>query len=86
MIGYMRLFSKKKPLIKVHTTKKDSFSGWLKCTHCNDLIHVNELEQNLNCCPKCNYHYRLSARERIISLANTDSFQEMFVNISTIDY
>ena len=48
-------------------------ADWLKCTHCNELIHTNELEQNLNCCPKCNYHYRLSTDDRIKSLSDPDT-------------
>lgn len=81
----MGLFSRSKPKIKIQTTKKDSFSGWLKCTHCNELIHTNELQQNSNCCPKCDYHYRLSADERIKSLVDDDSFQKMFDNLQAID-
>jgi acetyl-CoA carboxylase carboxyl transferase subunit beta len=81
----MRLFSRDKPKIKIQTTKKDGYSGWLKCTHCNELIHTNELEKNSNCCPKCDYHYRLSAEERIASLVDPNSFQEMFINVQPID-
>ncbi len=81
----MGLFSRDKPKIKVQTSKKDGFSGWLKCTHCNELIHTKELEQNTNCCPKCNYHYRLSVDERIKSLTDEDSFQEMFTDLEAVD-
>lgn len=81
----MRLFSRSKPKIKVQTTQKDGFSGWLKCTHCNELIHANELEQNLNCCPKCDYHYRLTVEDRIKSLADADSFKELFTNLKPKD-
>lgn len=81
----MGLFSRDKPKIKIQTTKKDGFSGWLKCTHCNELIHANELEQNSNCCPKCNYHYRLPVEERIKSLSDTDTFQPMFTNLKPVD-
>ncbi len=81
----MRLFSRDKPKIKVQTSKKDGFSGWLKCTHCNELIHTNELEQNLNCCPKCDYHYRLPADERIKQLADLDTFHELFSNLEPVD-
>lgn len=81
----MGLFSRSKPKIKVQTAKKDGFSGWLKCTHCNELIHTNELQQNNNCCPKCDYHYRLSADERIQSLTDADSFQEMFTDLEPVD-
>lgn len=81
----MGLFSRDKPKIKIQTTKKDGFSGWLKCTHCSELIHVNELQQNFNCCPKCDYHYRLSADERLKSLADPDSFQELYGNLLPVD-
>jgi len=81
----MGLFSRKQPKIKIQTTKKDGFSGWLKCTHCNELIHANELEQNRNCCPKCDYHYRLSSEERIKLLADENSFAELFKEIEPVD-
>lgn len=81
----MGLFSAIKPKIKVQTTKKDSFSGWLKCTHCSELIHANELMQNLQCCPKCNYHYRLNAMQRIELLADANSFKEYFTEYTPED-
>lgn len=81
----MGLFSREKPKIKIQTTKKDGFSGWLKCTHCNELIHTNELAQNQNCCPKCDHHYRLSAEERVKSLTDPDSFQERFTDYLPVD-
>ena len=81
----MGLFSRDKPKIKVQTTKKDGFSGWLKCTHCNELIHTNELQQNNNCCPKCDYHYRLPVDERIKQLADADTFKEYFSDLQSVD-
>lgn len=81
----MGLFSRSKPKIKIQTTKKDGFSGWLKCTHCNELIHTKELEQNNNCCPKCDYHYRLSVDERLKSLADEGKFNELFTDLQAVD-
>jgi len=80
----MGLFSSK-PKIKVQTTKKDGFSGWLKCSHCEELIHANELTNNLHCCPKCDYHYRLSARQRIDLLADKDTFEQMYASYRPSD-
>ena len=80
----MGLFSSK-PKIKVQTTKKDGFSGWLKCSHCSELIHANELEKNLHCCPKCTYHYRLSAPQRIDLLTDEGTFKELFTEYKPID-
>ena len=81
----MGLFSRQKPKIKVQTLKKDGFSGWVKCTHCNDMIHANELHQNLHCCPKCNYHYRLTGTQRMHLLADTGTFQELFLEFQPAD-
>lgn len=81
----MFFFSREKPKIKQKSAKKDSFSGWLKCTQCSELIHAQELKENLNCCPKCNYHYRLSARDRISLLADPESFEELFDHIRPCD-
>lgn len=81
----MGLFSRSKPKIKIQTTKKDGYSGWVKCTHCHDMVHANELQQNLHCCPKCDYHYRLSATQRIQLLADEGTFKEMFTEFKSID-
>ena len=81
----MGLFSKSKPKIKIQTTKKDGYSGWIKCTHCHETIHANELQQNMHCCPKCNYHYRLSGLQRIETLVDKDSFVEKFSEFKATD-
>lgn len=81
----MGLFSRSKPKIKVQTTKKDGYSGWIKCTSCHEMIHANELQQNLHCCPKCNYHYRLSATQRIEMLADQGTFVEQFMEFKPSD-
>ncbi len=81
----MRFFKRDKPKIKVETQKKDSYSGWLKCSHCHELIHEGEIEKNLHCCPKCNHHYRISAKARIALLTDEGTFSELFAEIETSD-
>ena len=81
----MGLFSRSKPKIKIEDKKKDNFSGWIKCTKCSEMIHANELADNLNCCPKCDYHYRLNVKQRIDLLADSDSFKVMFDNLKSTD-
>lgn len=73
----MPLFSRDKPKIKVESSKADGFSGWLKCSSCGEMIHKKELGENLNCCPKCDSHYRLTATERIAMLVDEGSFVEL---------
>lgn len=82
---FVRLFSLDKPKIKVQKVKADGFSGWLKCTHCHEMIHANELGQNFNCCPKCSYHYRVNAAERVESLADKDSWTPLYSELSSLD-
>jgi acetyl-CoA carboxylase carboxyl transferase subunit beta len=81
----MGLFSRNTPKIKIQTTKKDGFSGWIKCSGCSELIHANELSQNLNCCPKCEYHYRLGLKQRIELLTDHESSEELFDDIFPVD-
>ncbi|MBN2479214.1 MAG: acetyl-CoA carboxylase carboxyltransferase subunit beta [Parachlamydiales bacterium] len=81
----MGLFSRSKPKIKVEDKKKDNFSGWIKCSGCSEMIHANELTDNLNCCPKCDHHYRLTSTQRIDLIADKDSYKEMFKNIKPVD-
>ncbi|MBY0530064.1 MAG: acetyl-CoA carboxylase, carboxyltransferase subunit beta [Rhabdochlamydiaceae bacterium] len=81
----MGLFSRSKPKIKIQSTKKDGYSGWVKCTHCHEMVHANELQENLHCCPKCDYHYRLSATQRIQILADEGTFVERFTQFKPTD-
>jgi acetyl-CoA carboxylase carboxyl transferase subunit beta len=85
VIALMGLFSRKKPKIKISSTKKDGFSGWIKCTQCTELIHAHELGMNLSCCPKCSYHYRLSVEERIHLLTDEGGFEELVPDIYPVD-
>ncbi|MFL5760893.1 MAG: acetyl-CoA carboxylase, carboxyltransferase subunit beta [Thermomicrobiales bacterium] len=49
---------------------------WVKCPKCGELIYSKELHDNLRVCPKCTYHMRLRARERIVTLVDLDTFDE----------
>lgn len=81
----MGLFSRSKPKIKIQSSKKESFSGWVKCSGCSEMIHLKELQQNLKCCPKCGWHYPISAEERIGLVCDKDSFQEKFSELTAQD-
>ena len=81
----MGLFARNKPKIKIQSTKTDRFSGWIQCSGCKELIHGSELQRQQNCCPKCNYHYRLSLSQRIALLADMGTFTEHFTHIQSVD-
>lgn len=54
---------------------------WTKCLQCGAHIYNKRLEKNLKVCPECNVHFRLSARERLSFLLDSNSFQERDVDL-----
>lgn len=58
---------------------------WVKCQNCHSLMYYKEIESSLSVCPKCGYHMRLNANERISVLADEDSFVEFDANLEPID-
>ena len=66
--------------------KRDIPQGlFQKCPGCSETIHVIELAQNQRVCPRCDYHFAQSAKERIASLVDPDSFVEMDADLKSID-
>jgi len=59
---------------------------WTKCKNCEEIIYTREIERNLNVCPKCDYHFRISARERIALVLDEDSFAETDPNLTSVDF
>ena len=49
---------------------------WIKCDSCKEIIYKLEVERNLNVCPKCSYHFRIGAKERLALIVDGDSFKE----------
>jgi acetyl-CoA carboxylase carboxyl transferase subunit beta len=41
---------------------------WVKCTACSQILYNKDLAQNLHVCPKCGYHFRMGALERLRTL------------------
>jgi acetyl-CoA carboxylase carboxyl transferase subunit beta len=41
---------------------------WTKCGACGAIIFKKDLEDNLQVCPKCGYHFRFDARSRVANL------------------
>lgn len=58
---------------------------WMKCESCKEIVYKKEIDKNLKVCPKCNYHFRISAKERIKLLADEGSFTEVDAGITSGD-
>jgi acyl-CoA carboxylase subunit beta len=67
------------PLADVATT------DWVRCPGCAWLVYAKRLARNLHVCPECGHHQRLGARQRIVQLADPDSFSELGSDIAADD-
>ncbi|HEX3627066.1 MAG TPA: acetyl-CoA carboxylase, carboxyltransferase subunit beta [Verrucomicrobiae bacterium] len=71
---------------KSKSKKRDIPEGlWTKCPKCSTMIFDKELDEKLKVCPKCTHHFPISARERIHSLVETCTFEEMDAEMSSVD-
>lgn len=77
----------KKPSIKVQDRKKRDIPQGLfqKCPGCNEVVNEIELTENQRVCPRCDYHFAMSAKDRIDNLVDPKSFTEMDADLKSID-
>jgi acetyl-CoA carboxylase carboxyl transferase subunit beta len=78
----------KKPVLKSQGRKKrDAIPQGLfqKCPGCDEVINDIELTENQRVCPRCEYHFPLSAKDRIANLLDPETFVEMDANLKSID-
>jgi len=71
---------------KTRTKKREIPEGlWIKCPSCEAMIFDKELDENLKVCTKCAHHFPIGARERIHSLVETCTFQELDADMASVD-
>lgn len=58
---------------------------WVKCDECKEIVYRKEVEANFNTCPKCSYHFRLTARERFEILFDDNKYKEFAGDIRSGD-
>lgn len=58
---------------------------WVKCDNCKEIVYKREIERNSKICPKCNYHFRISGRERIDLIVDEGSFREFSADLEAGD-
>src|ERR1043166_4260117 len=79
-------FLKKPKLSGAKSKKKEIPEGlWVKCPKCSTMLYDKELDENLKVCMKCGFHFKIGARERIHSLVETCSFEEMDADLESVD-
>ena len=58
---------------------------WVKCEDCRQIIWKKDLEDNFNCCPKCEKHFRIDARTRLSYLLDDGAYETDDDNLISID-
>lgn len=58
---------------------------WIQCKGCNAILYRAELERNMEVCPKCEYHIRIGARDRIDYFLDEEGRQEFAGEFEPID-
>jgi len=78
---FLNKFTNKKP----QPSKDEAPKHWIKCPSCGALSFYKEVAKQNNTCPKCGYHFRMSANDRINLLADHDTFVEYDAELEPID-
>ena len=68
---FLKRFKKEQP------KKPEKQTTWIKCPACGAISFYKEVQKEYNTCPKCGYHFRMSAEDRIKLLADEGTFIEM---------
>ena len=58
---------------------------WTRCPGCEHMLYKSNVEENLNVCPECKYHFRIDAATRIKYLVDEDSFQQILSDLTSND-
>ncbi len=58
---------------------------WMSCPDCEHMLYKNSVETNMNVCPQCNHHFRISADTRIKYLVDEGTFEEVHADLSSTD-
>ncbi len=79
-------FAKKPKVGSSKSRKREIPEGlWTKCPKCSTMVFDKELDENLKVCPKCGHHFTIGARERIHSLVETCTFEELDADMTSVD-
>ncbi len=58
---------------------------WKKCSNCAEILQTSRLKENLNVCPYCDHHFRVSAMDRLEMIVDKDTFEEWGTELRTTD-
>ena len=80
----MSLF-KERQYLRIRVDREADDSLWMKCKACGELVFKRRVRENNNVCPSCGEYFFLTAAERIDSLVDPGSFEDLTERIVTDD-
>ncbi|MBI4354757.1 MAG: acetyl-CoA carboxylase carboxyltransferase subunit beta [Candidatus Omnitrophica bacterium] len=81
----MKLFSRSRGAFARKPKREIPAGLWSKCEGCGQLLYHKALEENLKVCSKCEFHFPLTAHERLQLLIDADSFEEWDAQLAPLD-
>lgn len=84
-MAWFKRSKKPKPVASTRARSQVPEGLWVKCDGCREVIYSKELHKNLKICPKCGYHFRITATERIELLLDEEEPIELFAGVSPTD-
>ena len=82
----MAWFKRESSEIQANEEKRVRTEGlWVKCDGCRQIIWKKELEENLNVCTKCDYHFRIDSAQRLMLLLDEDSIETQDEKLESTD-
>jgi acetyl-CoA carboxylase carboxyl transferase subunit beta len=58
---------------------------WVKCPSCETVLYATDLEKNINVCPKCGHHHRITARSRLDAFLDPEGRFEIGQEVVPVD-
>ena len=71
--------------VKPLAASEDICLLWKQCFQCREILYTSALRENLHVCPKCQYHFRIGAIDRIEQLFDAGTFHELDANLESAD-
>lgn len=70
---------------KKQSSPSEAPSHWVKCPSCQSIMYFKEVENQFSVCPKCGFHMRITAQQRLDLLCDEGTFVEFDANLAPVD-
>ncbi len=75
----------RKPIVSPDKASRVPEGLWVKCPDCDAIIYTKDLVKSLGVCTKCTHHFRLTARERLLTLFDGEHWVEQDASLRSND-